>query len=201
MTYDDRMTLFARVGFAARGLVYLLIGRFALDVANNGGHLKDNKGALGTLAGAPLGHALLAICAIGFVGYAVWRLTETITDPKNRSQDRKGRFSRARYAIIGITHLTLTKAAARLALRQTAAQGGMQGNVRPACGHIQRGPMGAARERQISLHHNAHPSCAFRPLSIECNKKAVGLHLGIEIHALMDTMGRHRQAWVGTPRN
>jgi hypothetical protein len=131
--------------------------------------LKDNQGALGTLASASLGHGLLGVCAVGFVGYAVWRLTEAITDPENRSQDRKGRFSRARYAVTGITHLTLAMAAARLALRQTAAQGGMQGNGRPACGHIQRGPTGAARERQISLHHNAQPSCAYRPLSIECD--------------------------------
>lgn len=126
---------------------------------------------------------MLGVCAAGFVGYAVWRLTETITDTENRSQDRKGRLARARYAVTGITHLTLVMAAARLALRQTAAQGGMQGNGRLACGHIQRGLTGAARERQISLNHNAQPSCASRPLSIECNKKAVGLHLGIEKYA------------------
>jgi hypothetical protein len=30
------MTLLGRIGFAARGLVYILIGRFALDVAVNG---------------------------------------------------------------------------------------------------------------------------------------------------------------------
>ncbi len=128
MTYDDRMTLLARVGFAARGLVYILIGWFALDVAVNGGQLKDNKGALGTLAGAPLGHALLGVCAVGFVGYAVWRLTEAITDPENRGHDMKGRFARAGYAVSGITHLTLAMAAARLALRQTAAQGGSPGD-------------------------------------------------------------------------
>ncbi|CAM8649004.1 MULTISPECIES: DUF1206 domain-containing protein [Sphingobium] len=128
MTYDDRMTLLARIGFAARGLVYILIGWFALDVAVNGGQLKDNQGALGTLASAPLGHVLLAICAIGFVGYAIWRLTEAITDPENRSRDIKGRFARAGYAVSGITHLALATAAARLALRQTPAQGGSPGD-------------------------------------------------------------------------
>jgi len=128
MTYDDRMTLLARVGFAARGMVYILIGWFALDVAVNGGQPMDNQGALGTLAGAPLGHALLGICAIGFVGYAIWRLTEAITDPENRSRDMKGRLERAGYAVSGITHLTLATAAARLALKQTSAQGSSPGD-------------------------------------------------------------------------
>lgn len=128
MTYDERMTLLARVGFAARGLVYILIGWFALDVAVNGGQVKDNQGALGTLASAPLGHALLAICAVGFVGYAIWRLTEAVTDPENRMRDLKGRFALAGYAVSGITHLVLATAAARLALRQTAVQGGSPGD-------------------------------------------------------------------------
>ena len=47
MNYNERMTLFARIGFAARGLVYVLIGWFALDVAVNGGQPTDNQGALG----------------------------------------------------------------------------------------------------------------------------------------------------------
>jgi len=76
MDYSDRMTLLARLGFAARGLVYVLIGWFAMDVALNGGQPTDNQGALGTLAHAPLGHVLLGICALGFAGYAVWRLSQ-----------------------------------------------------------------------------------------------------------------------------
>lgn len=128
MNYNERMTLFARIGFAARGLVYVLIGWFALDVAVNGGRPLDNQGALGTLAQAPLGHMLLAICALGFAGYAVWRLTEAITDPENRSRDLKGKFERAGYAISGIAHIMLAFAAARLALKQVSAQDGSPGD-------------------------------------------------------------------------
>ena len=120
MTYNDRMTLLARVGFAARGLVYLLIGWFALDLALHGGRPVDNQGALGTLAQAPLGHVLLGICAFGFAGYSVWRMTEAIFDPENRSRDLKGRFERAGYALSGIAHIVLAVAAARLALRQSS---------------------------------------------------------------------------------
>lgn len=128
MGSGDRLTQIARIGFAARGLVYILIGWFAIDVAVNGGQLKDNQGALGTLAGTPMGQVLLAVCSLGFVGYAIWRLTEAITDPENRSRDLKGKFERAGYAVSGITHLVLATAAARLALRQASAQQGSPGD-------------------------------------------------------------------------
>ncbi|MFD1106710.1 DUF1206 domain-containing protein [Sphingobium olei] len=128
MNFERRMTLLARIGFAARGLVYILIGWFALDVAIHGGQPMDNQGALGTLASAPLGHALLAVCAAGFLGYAIWRLTEAATDPENRSRDFKGRFERVGYAVSGLTHLVLTVAAGRIALRQASAQGGSPGD-------------------------------------------------------------------------
>lgn len=129
MRYGDRMTKVARIGFAARGLVYILIGWFAIDVAANGGQPTDNQGALGTLAGAPMGQILLAVCALGFVGYAIWRLTEAIMDPENRSRDMKGKFERAGYAVSGITHLVLATAAARIALQQAAAREGSPGDA------------------------------------------------------------------------
>ncbi|MGK2909981.1 MAG: DUF1206 domain-containing protein [Sphingobium sp.] len=128
MNYSKRMTLLARIGFAARGLVYILIGWLALDVATKGGEPTDNQGALGTIVGAPAGHALLAVCAIGFLGYAIWRLTEAAVDPENRGQDLKGRFERLGYAISGIAHIILAVAAGRLALRQTSAQQGSPGD-------------------------------------------------------------------------
>lgn len=128
MTYNNRMTMFARLGFAARGLVYVLIGWFALDVALNGGQPTDNQGALGTLAHAPLGHILLAVCALGFAGYAVWRLTEAITDPEGRSGTLKGKFERLAYGFSGIAHFILATAAARLALKQVSAKSGAPGD-------------------------------------------------------------------------
>lgn len=128
MTYNSRMTLFARIGFAARGIVYCIIGWFAIDVALHGGEVKDNQGALGTLADMPFGQALLGLCALGFVGYAIWRLTEAALDPENRSRDLKGRFDRAGYAISGIAHLTLAVAAGRLALNGGSARDASPGD-------------------------------------------------------------------------
>lgn len=128
MSNNDRLTLLARTGFAARGLVYVLVGWFALDVALHGGKPIDNQGALGTLADAPFGQFLIGICALGFTGYAVWRLTEAILDPENRGRDMKGKFERLAYACSGIAYMFLAVAAGRIALRQKSARHGSPGD-------------------------------------------------------------------------
>lgn len=66
MHYNDRMTILARLGFAARGFVYVLVGWFALDAARHGGRPSDNQGVMGSLIDAPLGKAMLGVCALGF---------------------------------------------------------------------------------------------------------------------------------------
>ncbi|MDX3909765.1 MAG: DUF1206 domain-containing protein [Sphingobium sp.] len=128
MTYNDRMTLLARLGFAARGLVYLLVGWFALDAARQGSRPSDNQGAMATLVDAPFGKVLLALCALGFAGYAFWRLMQAAVDPEGRSKSTRGRFERAGYAISGITHLVLMVLAAKLALRESPATTGAPGD-------------------------------------------------------------------------
>ena len=122
------LTIFARLGFAARGLVYLLIGIFAIDVALSGGQPSDNQGVLGTLAGAALGRLLLSLCALGFAGYAFWRLTEAALDPEMRARNLKGKAERLGYALSGIVHAVLAATAARLALRKDPAIHGSPGD-------------------------------------------------------------------------
>ncbi|HEX9033077.1 MAG TPA: DUF1206 domain-containing protein [Streptosporangiaceae bacterium] len=66
-----------RAGLAARGVMYMLIGWIAIQIAfGQHGRLADNSGALRTVAATPAGHAALWFLAIGFVGLAVWRLAQ-----------------------------------------------------------------------------------------------------------------------------
>ncbi|HKY82650.1 MAG TPA: DUF1206 domain-containing protein [Sphingobium sp.] len=122
------MTLLARIGFGARGLVYLMIGWFAIDAALHGGQPSDNQGVLGSLADSGLGRLLLFLCAVGFAGYALWRLTEAALDPEQRSHDMKGRLERAGYALSGVVHAMLAVAAVNLALRIAPAAEGSPGD-------------------------------------------------------------------------
>jgi Domain of Unknown Function (DUF1206) len=75
-TVVDRL---ARLGLAARGVVWLTIGLLALRIATGGGAQADRNGALRTIADKPFGKVLLVVLVVGFTGYAVWRLLEAAT--------------------------------------------------------------------------------------------------------------------------
>lgn len=89
----------ARTGYAARGVVYLIIGTFALLAARGSGETVGTKGAISQLLGQPFGETLLWIMVVGLVAYAAWRLTQAITDPEDHGTDAKG--LAARVGLVG----------------------------------------------------------------------------------------------------
>jgi hypothetical protein len=67
----------ARIGLAARGVIYILIGWLAIEVAlGHSSHKPSQQGALQLLAGKSYGLFTLWLLGIGFVGYSLWRLSE-----------------------------------------------------------------------------------------------------------------------------
>jgi hypothetical protein len=69
----------SRVGLVARGLLYLLIGWLALQVAfGDGGQEADRKGALQAVADKPGGPVVLWLIAAGFAALALWQYAETV---------------------------------------------------------------------------------------------------------------------------
>lgn len=69
----------ARAGLAARGVLYMIIGWIAVEIAF--GHSRqqaDQTGALHSVAATPVGGVLLWLLAIGFIGMTVWRLSEAV---------------------------------------------------------------------------------------------------------------------------
>src|SRR5579862_8206080 len=69
----------ARSGFAARGLIYVIIGVLAIKLAvGAGGTTTNQQGALKTIAHQPFGKVLLVLVAIGLGGYALWRLIHAL---------------------------------------------------------------------------------------------------------------------------
>lgn len=101
----------ARVGYAASGLVHLLIAWAALGIAwapaQQG--TADQSGAIGALARMSWGGALLWVLVVGFAGLALWQLTESIGGYHGRGRD----------ALFGRVK-ALGKAVAYLALGVTA---------------------------------------------------------------------------------
>jgi Domain of Unknown Function (DUF1206) len=73
------MRFLARAGFLARGVMYVVIGWIAVQIAFGAtGQQADRTGALHELSGTPFGAAALWLLVIGFCGMAVWRLTEAL---------------------------------------------------------------------------------------------------------------------------
>jgi len=67
----------ARAGLTARGVIYLLVGVLALQIAfGDGEQQADRGGALAEIAEKPLGAVVLWALGIGLVGMALWRLSE-----------------------------------------------------------------------------------------------------------------------------
>jgi hypothetical protein len=72
--------MLGRAGLAARGVIYILVGALALQIAfgKSDGKEADRQGALQTVAKSPGGTVLLWLLAIGLAGMALWRFSEAI---------------------------------------------------------------------------------------------------------------------------
>lgn len=87
---SDAVTWGARLGFAASGVVHLLIAYVALRIAwTGGGGSADQSGALAQLREAPGGGVVLWLSVIGFAMLGLWQLTEAVTGgPGGEAKDR-----------------------------------------------------------------------------------------------------------------
>ncbi len=105
----------ARFGFAAKGVVYIIIGLLAALAAFTGGGKKtDSRGAFEEILSKPFGKILLGTVAVGLAGYAVWRFVQAIVDTENKGSGAKGIAARIGFAFIGAIHTALAFSAARM---------------------------------------------------------------------------------------
>ncbi len=107
----------ARLGYAAKGLVYFIVGLLAAQAAfGSGGKTTDSNGALETILTQPFGKFLLGIVTLGLIGYAIWRLVETILDPEHSGQEINAKriATRLGYAFSAIAYFSLAFTAVKL---------------------------------------------------------------------------------------
>ena len=112
----------ARLGLAAKGLVYFTVGAMALRAAfGAGGATTDRYGALHTILRQPLGRVMLALVAAGLAGYTLWRFTQALSggdDADDRGHRAGVWFTRATRLGSGVVYGLLAAAAAQLLLRE-----------------------------------------------------------------------------------
>lgn len=109
--------ILARLGYAAKAVLYGTIGLLAAGAAlgDGRGSATDTRGALHAVLGAPYGRQFLMVIAAGLAGYALWRVIEALADPEQRGTGAKGLAVRAGFAGRGMAHGALALAAFRLA--------------------------------------------------------------------------------------
>jgi hypothetical protein len=112
-----KMETLSRIGYATKGILYLVIGGLAVEYAlGSGGRLTDGTGAARTLHHQPFGTLLVWLVAAGLAAYAAWRLIQAIWDPESGRLDAKRAGQRVGYAVSGLAHAGLCLAVVQLAL-------------------------------------------------------------------------------------
>lgn len=113
----------ARLGYFAKGAVYLATGFLALRAGLGGrGKITDSRGAMREWLDQPFGEVLLAIVGAGLFGYAAWKTIQFGKNPERGGNG--GVFQRAYYGVSAVIHAGLGYSAIRLALGDGSAAGG-----------------------------------------------------------------------------
>lgn len=106
--------MLARLGFAAKGAVYIMMGLIAASAAfTGGGRTAGSSGALATLADSTWGRLALGLIAVGLAGYVLWRALSAALNPEHEKSGK-----RAFYAVTAVVYAGLALEAGRLAMGQ-----------------------------------------------------------------------------------
>ncbi|MCM5704209.1 DUF1206 domain-containing protein [Larsenimonas salina] len=96
------VTLTARLGYAAKGVVYILIGGLATMAAFDlGGQRGGASEAVTQLAGQPFGSLMLIAMTVGLLCYTLWRWIQALFDADDKGHSLKGICVRIGYVISG----------------------------------------------------------------------------------------------------
>ena len=123
--WTDRL---ARLGFCARGLIYMIVGAIAFEIARSPKSGADEEaskeGALREIADRSFGRPLLVVLAIGLAGYALWRATEALWGRRDEDDEAKRLAKRAFSGFRAILYATFCVTTVRFATRPSSSGGG-----------------------------------------------------------------------------
>ena len=104
-----RIETWARLGYAARGLVYLLLGWIALS----SGKALSTGEAVQAFDDLPGGDVMLAVLAVGLFGYGLYKIYSAALDLDNKGSEAKGMVVRGARVLGGLAYWLLSFIALR----------------------------------------------------------------------------------------
>lgn len=119
---SEKFNWLVRLGFAARGIVYVLLGYIALGTS--GAAKEGASSVFDYLQEVPLGTPLLWVMAAGLLAYALFRFLSAIADVQHKGSDKEGMMKRTGDFASGVAHLFLTYAAYQFATGEKREAGG-----------------------------------------------------------------------------
>jgi len=135
----------ARIGYAARGIIYIVIGVLAVLLAFGfGGKTTDQQGAISMIGTQPAGRILLWLVLIGLVCYSLWGLIRAVFNPFHQGHDAKGFALRIGYLVSAIAYALLVMPTYALISggAQPAQSGAQQGQIQQYTDQILVVPFG-----------------------------------------------------------
>ena len=132
----------ARLGYLARGFVYVLVGVLAgLAAIGERSGPEGTRGTLLEIFRHPGGQLLLGAIAAGLAGFALWRVVQALLDPERKGTGAGGIGQRAGYLFSAFIHGGLAATAARLALGERVT-GGEDAEARSWTARLMDAPAG-----------------------------------------------------------
>jgi hypothetical protein len=104
MNTERNLEWLARGGYAARGIVYVLIAGMAL-LSTFGGGEPNQKSALRLVLEQPFGQVWLGLIGLGLIGFILWRIAQSVLNTDHHQNDAKGYAVRAGL-LVGATTYT-----------------------------------------------------------------------------------------------
>lgn len=125
---DSKLEKMARIGYVAKATVYGITGILTFMAAFNMGGQKSSKlQIIEFLEKQPFGNALLILIGLGLLCYSAWRFIQSLSDPENIGDDKKGKGKRLAYFISAVIYLGLA-GYSFMTLINAASSGGSSGN-------------------------------------------------------------------------
>src|SRR5450759_755626 len=123
---NPQLEFLERVGYVARGVLYVVMGLLALGIALGvgGGKATDLSGSLVFLIGNPFGKVVLIAMIIGLLAYSLWGFVRAIYDPLHRGRDASGVMARVGFVSSAVSYAAI----ALFALQILAGAGATSGD-------------------------------------------------------------------------